>query len=139
MCLSVAIERPDDVLSRGEHAGFQWMVIHNGFGYRCGYVRIPRGHPWHGKTYDDLNDLDEVSIHGGLTFSRADQPCDQGGADDAWWIGFDCAHAGDGADMSLPGCHHVLPPALRSLFHVWTTVEVEAECRVLCEQAKGAR
>lgn len=45
MCLSIALERPEDVLAAGTHAGHEWQVIHNGSGYRCGYVKVPPGHP----------------------------------------------------------------------------------------------
>lgn len=133
MCLSIAIHRPNDVLARGEHVGFEWMVIHNGMGYRCGYVRIPSGHPWHGESDDSLAD-----VHGGITFAAPDKPCDKGGADDAWWIGFDCAHAWDLPDPTLPGCtqRYVIPcsdSAMRDQEYV------EGQCRSLCEQALAAK
>lgn len=59
-------------------------------GHWCGYVDIPKGHPWFGMSYDDIDDklvTIDVHIHGGLTY-----------ADDAqgyWRVGFDCAQAGD--------------------------------------------
>ena len=143
MCLGIAIHRPDDVLARGEHEGFEWMVIHNGIGYRCGYVRIPAGHPWHGLGYNDF----DAEAHGGLTFAEADLACDKGGTDDAWWVGFDCAHAGDAADYDLPGNHHLVRAALgrdpfpnmpRFRDAVRTQGYVESECRSLCEQAARA-
>lgn len=67
-------------------------------GWGNGYVVIPKGHPLHGKYYDDLS----VDIHGGLTFSgnvdelnKKDWPeiidQDKGG----WVVGFDTAHSGD--------------------------------------------
>ncbi len=66
-------------------------------GALCGYVAVPKGHPFHGVGYDDVPD---VSVHGGLTYSDAcgghvchvPQP---GEPDDVWWLGFDCAHSGD--------------------------------------------
>ena len=104
MCLSIAIDRPENVLSKGEHSDFEWMTVHNGIGYRCGYVRVPVNHPWHGKHYDDLS----VDIHGGLTFAEPDKPCDGNRPDNAWWLGFDCAHYDDASDPSLP-CDHQMP------------------------------
>lgn len=56
----------------------------------CGYIGIPKGHPFYSKGYNDLN----VVCHGGLTFAgffdndRADK-------DRLFFIGFDCAHSGD--------------------------------------------
>lgn len=134
MCLSIAIHRPNDVLGHGEHLGFEWMVVHNGVGYRCGYVRVPVGHPWHGKDYNDF----DVSIHGGLTFAEPDLPCEKGGPDDAHWFGFDCGHGGDGRDPALPT---ELSKWFHSRFdgwHIWSQEEVEAECRELCRQAAEA-
>jgi len=65
----------------------------------CGYVAVPSGHPWHGKGWDDV----PAYVHGGITYC---DKCDgdpvngvchipTADGDDAWWIGFDCAHAGD--------------------------------------------
>ena len=128
MCLSIALARPDDILATSEHQGFKWHVIHNGQGYRCGYVRIPAGHPWHGKHYDDI----AAEVHGGLTFADADVPCDAPGEDNDWWVGFDCAHAFDLPDPSLTTYHPSLMGEVR------TQEYVEAECRSLCEQALQA-
>ena len=57
------------ILSKGVHAGFEWMVIHNGFGFRCGYVLIPKGHVWHQKDYGEIG---VTTVHGGLTFSKSE-------------------------------------------------------------------
>lgn len=153
MCLSIAINRPNDVLATGEHKGFEWCVTHNGTGYRCGYVRIPAGHPWHGKHYDDI----DARCHGGLTFDEADEPCDKGGPDNAWWIGFDCAHSGDRPDSTLT--RNRLDPASKAMLDlgnfagsmlslgdvsnlpagVRSQQYVEAECHSLCEQAEAAQ
>lgn len=78
--------------------GLPGLIVRNNLGGLCGYVAVPPGHPAHGKGYDDV----DVSVHGGLTFSRAcmaDGPiCHKpapGEPDDVWWLGFDCVHAGD--------------------------------------------
>lgn len=52
-------------------------------GWGNGYVKLPKGHPWYGKDYDDI----KVSVHGGLTYSRQEGKY--------WVIGFDCAHFND--------------------------------------------
>lgn len=36
------------------HAGLDCIVVLQSLGHRCGYVRVPNGHPWHGKAYNDL-------------------------------------------------------------------------------------
>jgi hypothetical protein len=144
MCLSIAIDRPDDVLAKGEHLGVQWVVVNNGMGYRCGYVRVPLDHPWHGKSHNDLN----VEVHGGLTFAEADVPCDAPGADTDWWLGFDCAHAFDAPDPELARSRSDSGPSLSLLnflaeggnncYAVRTQAYAENECRSLCQQASSA-
>jgi hypothetical protein len=141
MCLSIAIHRPDDVLSRGVTAGLQWMTVHNGIGYRCGYVRLPAGHPWHGLDDNDANQ--DARAHGGITFAEPDLDCGKGGADDAWWLGFDCGHSGDAPDPALPRKDGGPGPLdflgfnadARLRGTVRTQAYVEAECRSLCRQA----
>lgn len=146
MCLSIAVERPNDVLAKGEHVGFEWVVTRNLMGFRCGYVRVPMGHPWHGRSTDDLT---EVECHGGVTFADPDLPCDKDGPDDAFWIGFDCAHGMDLPDPDL------MTPEYRAIqemiyprhpeqpidspfrSHIRTQKYVEAECRSICEQARS--
>ena len=139
MCLSIMINRPDDVLAKGEHLGFEWTVIHNRMGYRCGYVKVPLSHPWHGKSYGDLY----ADVHGGLTFAQADVPCDAGGPDNGHWFGFDCAHAGDAPDPELIEKGDQ-PETLGHRYEfggpgsVCGQTYVEDECRKLCEQAQAA-
>ena len=51
-------------------------------GWRCGYVEIPKAHPWYKKPYMEIN----VDCHGGLTFGDK-IPIKAG-----WFVGFDCNH-----------------------------------------------
>jgi len=64
-------------------------------GWGNGYVIIPKGHPLHGKHYDDI----DVEVHGGLTFSEPvkelDWPEISKKDKSGWVIGFDTAHADD--------------------------------------------
>lgn len=55
----------------------------------CGYVEIPADHPVHGMDYDQVEEFYdyELPAHGGLTFASE--------VENAYWIGFDCAHSGD--------------------------------------------
>ena len=122
---------PTKCLSTGTHAGFAYAVLHNGMGYRCGYVAVPKDHPWFGKDYDDIGD-DGPGVHGGLTYADADSD----GA--LWWLGFDCAHSDDAADPTLPSNKPLTNfPGYRE-GTVRTTEYVEQECRSLCEQARAA-
>lgn len=113
------------LLAEGIHLGFNWRVLHNDMGFRCGYIKIPETHPWYQKGYDDI----DASVHGGLTYSEME--------DDGHWIGFDCAHCDDAPDPNLPALNNLAS-------EIWTegTVRsqeyVEAECKSLCEQACAA-
>jgi hypothetical protein len=147
MCLSLAIHRPNDVLATGEHLGFEWHVLRNHRGYRCGYVRVPAGHPWHGRYHNEFNqeDVDEVleavKLHNELSFSEPDMACDKEGEDNAWWLGFAYSYTEDLPDPLLAE-NSDDPEFWRSIAFDDATVKsqefYEAECRSLCEQAAAA-
>ena len=70
----------------------------------CGYVQLPKGHPYYGKYYAELED--KLEVHGSVTY--ADSIRDEG-----YWIGFDCAHAYDLSPMNylvgrLTGCDYAV-------------------------------
>ena len=135
MCLSMQVDRPGCVLSEGTHAGHEFVTVHNSFGYRCGYVKVEAGHPWHSKGYDEV----DADAHGGLTFAEPDKPCDKGGSDTGWWFGFDCAHAGDAPDPALPRSANFGPiSGYEARGTVRTQEYVEGQCRGLAAQAAAA-
>ena len=140
MCNPVTTANPDALLDKGVHEGFEWEVTSNRTGYRCGYVRVPPGHPWHGKDYDSI----DAEVHGGLTFAEPDTDCGKGADDDAWWVGFDCAHCMDAPDPDLPGYRKEwdhggrLDPGVFPTATIKTTAYVAAECRELAAQAAMA-
>ena len=79
--------------SRFEYKGFPCVVLFLSNAYRCGYVGIPKSNKYYDKNYGEI----PVSCHGGLTYS-AKKLFGQNDTD-TWWIGFDCAHYGDGYDV----------------------------------------
>lgn len=109
-----------------EYKGMIYLIKHNGIGYRCGYVIIPKDHVLYEKSYDDLYDVETfefaefypIEAHGGLTFS--DFICEE------WALGFDCAHYGDAVDTELP-VEHIIPCMSDGV--VRTEEYVEGECR----------
>ena len=137
MCNPVTTAHPEVLLVKGVTSGYEWEVTSNRMAYRCGYVRIPPGHPWHGQGYDDVRAADGewIEVHGGLTFAKPDTDCGKDGEDNAWWLGFDCAHAGDAPDPDLPGYRHEMAFPGDT---VKTTDYVMAECRNLIAQAETA-
>lgn len=97
--------------------GLKCQVLWVNDSHYCGYVGIPKGNPAFELGYDDV----PVSIHGGLTFGEHKL---NGNTSTLWWLGFDCAHAGDVVRGSFerPGDHR------------WTLQEVIKETRYLAEQ-----
>src|SRR5437667_10881267 len=77
-----------------DHAGLPCLALRNHHGTWCGYADVAPGHPWHGKSNDDIADLD---VHGGLTYANACQHREDGvmgichvpkpgEPDDGWWF-----------------------------------------------------
>ena len=112
-----------------EHAGYKCVVVFTRMGHRCGYVGIPKEHLLYKKDYDeyleikksDLGDREVSGVfplllacldkderiridayfqcHGGITFAGGGENTDYPIESDLWWLGFDCNHAGDKADL----------------------------------------
>lgn len=58
---------PDKIQWKDEVTSLPCLIVRNSSGALCGYVGVPNTHPLHGKDFDDVQDL---KVHGGLTFSR---------------------------------------------------------------------
>jgi hypothetical protein len=72
------------------HKGLLCAVTQSGKHHHlCGYVRVPPGHPLHGKDFQSV----DLHAHGGVNFSEP-EPCEHEDGQ-GWWFGFDCAHSGD--------------------------------------------
>ena len=99
--------------------------------HRCGYVRVPPGHPWHG-TAKDL----DIDVHGGITFGEI-EPCahDDG---TGYWIGFDCHHSGDAGFPGGDPRREIHFSFDHDDSHYWTLEEVQAETERLAQQVKAA-
>jgi hypothetical protein len=113
------------------HDGYRCVVVFTDMGHRCGYVGVPKENPLYGKSFTEYLDIpmsvienEELgkrgvlplfftafedssnvrmdmffNVHGSLTYSnKGDYPVDGG---DLWWLGFDCGHYDDGADLNL--------------------------------------
>lgn len=143
MCLPL---KPYRVEREWKHAGLSCaVVLAREGGHRCGYVRVPPGHPAHGKDYNDP----DVEVHGGLTFAEI-EPCTEHEDGVGFWFGFDCAHFGDASydpnarieDMQTEdGKRRVeIERDMNRKYpknhgeHYWTAAEVMAETEHLAEQ-----
>lgn len=128
---------PDEKTWIDEATGFICYACRNDFmGHWCGYVGLPPNHPWNEKDY---NDLPVLLVHGGVTFAGKGNALGLSGSSSAlWFIGFDCAHAGDLPPTPLSrwgpfnSWEHFLS------YSVYRTLEyVESECCSLALQALG--
>jgi hypothetical protein len=78
---------------------YQCLIRNGACGVLCGYVGVDSSHPLYGKKmrgWDDeeTNEDDpfgDLMVHGGVTFADRWPEI----SSDLWFIGFDCAHAGD--------------------------------------------
>lgn len=98
-------EEPDKAQWVDPTTGLDCLIVRAHHGALCGYVGVPPGHPFHGVSAWDSGPQ-HLAVHGGVNFSSA---CQEGPEDgpgvchvpepgrpvDVWWLGFDCAHAGD--------------------------------------------
>lgn len=83
----------------GKYKGYDWLVVFQSMGFRCGYVAIPSDHPMN---ESNKSCPDNIEVHGGVTFfdenhlSKAffgNKACTDK------WIGFDAGHSWDILDM----------------------------------------
>lgn len=146
-----------------KYRGFRYLVLTMDAGHRCGYVRIPKDHQIHGIDYNQetsvkMKDVADEEIgkrgiiplmlqatgkkenvplswlfdvHGGITFTGKLRGFH------SWWIGFDCAHLGDGKDESIMSNEYkniTLRFAALAGGTIRTTEYVEQECKNLIDQ-----
>lgn len=84
---------PDKVEWFGSH-GYPLLIVRNGAGALCGYIGVPKGHPWYNKGYDDIDP--HPDCNGGLTYAGiGNAKISHFDAPGVFWLGFDCAHCYD--------------------------------------------
>ena len=81
--------------ARFEYDGYECRVLFMDRGYRCGYIKIPKGHPLCVDDYDYINNF--VECHGGLTYAKYSLNGEK--CNDGVWVGFDCCHSDDATDL----------------------------------------
>lgn len=131
---------PDKIQWTDKETGFPCLIVRGFSGGLCGYVGVPREHPWHGKDY---NELHNVPVHGGLTFAGACQEHRReqgichvpapGESDDVWWLGFDCNHYDDFS----PELQALVPARWQDVTRYKTVEYVKIEIRDLAKMAAG--
>ena len=135
------------VESQFEYKGFTCIVVMQSLAYRCGYVGVTKDHPLYGMKFgwDDSN----IKVHGSLTHSGGGEKSTYPIESDFWWLGFSCAHKGDGKDYEkalelfrdnpaalkrINTIRAIESTSNRSGEKVCTLEYVENECRNLADQ-----
>lgn len=82
-----------------KHEGLDCLLVRQTPSFHwCGYVGVPETHKLYKKDYNEIENENEISVHGGLTYSAECEGavCHHAKDEDTvWWIGYDCAHSGD--------------------------------------------
>lgn len=81
--------------ARFECNGYECRVLFLMGGHRCGYIKIPKGHPLYSDDYEYISNF--VTCHGGLTYGSHGLNGEK--CDDGVWVGFDCCHFDDAVDL----------------------------------------
>lgn len=117
----------NELIKKSKYKGLTYYIVFNGrLGIPLAYVKIPRKHKWYGKNYQEM-DLGENAPNWDLTFSDCHVPTIPDTLVGGWYIGWDYGHVTDYYDNGLSS-------VLRG--RVWTTEEIENECKKVIEAAK---
>lgn len=123
-----------------EYKGAHIVGVLKASGYRCGYVGITKTD----KNLKILDRINELEVHGGVTFARVENEYPIKTSRKLIWIGFDCAHLNDGIDCDAALLQlatnkedimflNVLRKANKGCY-VWTVMDVAIECCKLADE-----
>lgn len=124
-------ERKMELLHTDKYKNYKYYILNLGT-HPTAYIAIPKGHKLYGQDYNDIYDICDIDVHGGLTYSSHDL---LGIDSEDWFIGWDYAHAGDYMgyyeDFNNWGISTI--NSLRD-DKKWTTEEIIKECENAIEQ-----
>lgn len=116
-----------EILASDTYKGFTYYVLSYGT-HPCGYVEIPKEHPYYGKDMFD-DDVANIEVHGGITFSNnTSHWAELEGKPDGWLIGWDYAHCSDYV------CHSSTYDVVSFGEKQWSTTEIIADCKAVIDQ-----
>lgn len=124
---------------QSEYKGLRIVVALQGFGYRCGYVGIKK----RGENLKILDRINELEVHGGVTFTNIGNKYPIRMSKNLIWIGFDCIHLNDGIDYNAALKFATNKEDIMFLNtlrkvnkggHIWTLMEVIGECCKLADE-----
>ena len=111
-----------EVLYKDTYKGYKYFIINYGT-HPCAYVELSKDHPLYGIAYYDIEEMYNIKVHGGLTYSTDSFLL----LDNTWIIGWDYAHCDDYSTYAEQ-C---------SFLHYlkkWTTEEIIDECKSVIDQ-----
>lgn len=85
-------DEPDRLEWIDEESGYTCLILRNlrFGGTLCGYVELPRGHPYYDKNFScPEKDTPEIEVHGGVTYHGTLSNIEK---NDKMYVGFDCCH-----------------------------------------------
>lgn len=124
---------PEFLLGKSSFLNYEYVITHNGLGYRCGYVNVPENHI----LVKNKKLISIIICHGGITYSEKDTQ------NNSMWIGFDCKHYADAIDPNLPSSYKKLEEEneiFKKYFNILSEGKirnyeyVENECKLICTQ-----
>ena len=106
------------VIKCGSYKGYDYAILSMGT-HPTAYVRIPEGHKYFDKHYDDV----DIEVHGGLTYSAGSvKHINKRGS----WVGWDYNHYDDYSTSDITDSGHK-----------WTEIEVMEHVKSAINQLKG--
>lgn len=117
-------ERKMELLHTDKYKNYKYYILNLGT-HPTAYIAIPKGHKLYGQDYNDIYDICDIDVHGGLTYSSHDL---LGIDSEDWFIGWDYAHAYDYMGYYMEG------EFLAEKTKKWTTEEIIKECENTIEQ-----
>lgn len=119
-----------------EYRGFRCVVVAQRMGHRCGYVQIPKEHPYFEQPYETVDRF--LEVHGGLTYAKMSDTYPVETEESSYWLGFDCAHFGDAIDLELIKEFDMRAYAIYAKMskegHMWTADDVSEELKRMADQ-----
>lgn len=108
------------VLDNGKYKGYNYWILSYG-SHPCGYVEIPKGHPYYGKCDCDAFDL-PIDVHGGITYG--DYGLHKLVGKDKFLIGWDYNHCYDYSYLNM----------FETNGKRWTTKEIIEDVKSVIQQ-----
>lgn len=117
-------EHPEKEYTFVATCGYECIIRRSMQWTYCGYVQLPKDHPYYDKHCDDI---DDIYVHGNLT-------CSVDGL-----FGFECSHVSEGDISPLDATIRAKYPAMlnfndKIVPHYWTFDEVKKETENMAKQ-----